>query len=122
MNAACVCRRAISVSSVARAYLGLVTLLINARLADLMSSTLTRNILRHRHVCQQGLVRIGEMSAGQRPIVRVEMRCVTTEVSALAYLGPEAMFIKVGHEVLYRWTDVLNWLGHNTIHRTDNPC
>jgi hypothetical protein len=34
---------------------------------------------------------------------------------------PGPKFNNVGHEVLYRWTDVLNWLEHNAIHRTDDP-
>jgi hypothetical protein len=47
-----------------------------------------------------------------------------TTVNSLAqmrYLGSGPKFTKVGHRVLYRWTDVLEWLQHNTIQRTDDP-
>jgi len=33
--------------------------------------------------------------------------------------GPK--FIKRGSRVLYRWSDVLEWLDRNTIQRTDDP-
>jgi hypothetical protein len=47
-----------------------------------------------------------------------------TTVDALAqkrYLGNGPKFIKMGHRVLYRWSDVLEWLAKNTIQRTDDP-
>jgi hypothetical protein len=47
-----------------------------------------------------------------------------TTVDALAqkrYLGNGPKFIKTGRKVLYRWSDVLEWLAHNTIQRTDDP-
>lgn len=47
-----------------------------------------------------------------------------TTVDALAqkrYLGNGPKFIKLGHSVLYRWSDVLEWLDNNTIQRTDDP-
>jgi hypothetical protein len=47
-----------------------------------------------------------------------------TTIDTLAqkrYLGTGPKFASLGHEVLYRWTDVLNWLERNTIHRTDDP-
>jgi hypothetical protein len=37
------------------------------------------------------------------------------------YLGTGPKFIKVGHKVLYRWSDVLAWLDTNTVQRTDDP-
>ena len=40
-------------SSLPRAYLGLVTFLNNARRTDLISTALIRNVLRHRHACWQ---------------------------------------------------------------------
>jgi hypothetical protein len=33
--------------------------------------------------------------------------------------GPK--FIKRGSRVLYRWSDVLEWLDRNTFQRTDDP-
>jgi hypothetical protein len=46
-----------------------------------------------------------------------------TTVDALAqkrYLGNGPKFIKMGRKVLYRWSDVLEWLDQNTIQRTDD--
>jgi len=37
------------------------------------------------------------------------------------YRGTRPTFTNVGHNVLYRWTDVLKLLAHNTFHRTDDP-
>jgi len=36
------------------------------------------------------------------------------------YRGPGPKFIKRGSRVLYRWSDVLEWLDRNTIQRTDD--
>jgi predicted DNA-binding transcriptional regulator AlpA len=47
-----------------------------------------------------------------------------TTVDSLAqkrYLGTGPKFIKVGHKVLYRWSDVLEWLQQNTRQRTGDP-
>src|SRR5205085_5190016 len=44
-----------------------------------------------------------------------------TTVNSLArkrYVGNRPRFIKVGHKVLYRWSDVLDWLEQNTVQRT----
>jgi hypothetical protein len=49
---------------------------------------------------------------------------VRTTTAALAqerYRGIGPKFIKHGSRVLYRWPDVLEWLDHNTIQRTDDP-
>jgi hypothetical protein len=35
------------------------------------------------------------------------------------YKGTGPKFIKRGSRVLYRWSDVLEWLDRNTIQRTD---
>jgi hypothetical protein len=46
-----------------------------------------------------------------------------TTVESLAqkrYLGTGPKFIKAGHKVLYRWSDVLEWLDQNTRQRTDD--
>jgi len=37
------------------------------------------------------------------------------------YLGNGPKFIKMGRNVSCRWPDVLEWLAHNTIQRTDDP-
>jgi hypothetical protein len=45
-----------------------------------------------------------------------------TTTAALAqdrYKGTGPKFIKHGRRVLYRWSDVLDWLDRNTIQRTD---
>jgi hypothetical protein len=45
-----------------------------------------------------------------------------TTTAALAqdrYKGTGPKFIKHGSRVLYRWSDVLEWLDHNTFQRTD---
>ena len=37
------------------------------------------------------------------------------------YRGTGPKFIKRGSRVLYRWSDVLEWLNRNTFQRTDEP-
>jgi hypothetical protein len=37
------------------------------------------------------------------------------------YRGTGPKFIKRGSRVLYRWSDVVEWLDRNTIQRTDDP-
>jgi hypothetical protein len=47
-----------------------------------------------------------------------------TTPAALAqdrYKGSGPKFVKHGSRVLYRWSDVLEWLDRNTIQRTDDP-
>jgi hypothetical protein len=47
-----------------------------------------------------------------------------TTTAALAqdrYKGTGPNFIKRGSRVLYRWSDVLEWLDRNTFQRTDDP-
>jgi predicted DNA-binding transcriptional regulator AlpA len=47
-----------------------------------------------------------------------------TSVAQLAqfrYLGKGPKFVKVGRRVLYRWSDVAEWLERNTLQRTDDP-
>ena len=36
------------------------------------------------------------------------------------YRGTRPTFINVGHNILYRWTDLLKLLAHNTLHRRDD--
>jgi hypothetical protein len=47
-----------------------------------------------------------------------------TTTAALAqdrYKGTGPKFIKRGSRVLYRWSDVLEWLERNTFQRTNEP-
>ncbi|WP_445161425.1 helix-turn-helix transcriptional regulator [Mycobacterium sp. Dal123C01] len=37
------------------------------------------------------------------------------------YKGTGPKFIKRGRRVLYRWSDILEWLDRNTVQRTDDP-
>jgi hypothetical protein len=62
-------------------------------------------------------------SSGASPLPKVT-NLLRTTIDTLAqkrYLGTGPKFINVGHKVLYRWTDVLKWLQHNTIQWTDDP-
>jgi len=47
----------------------------------------------------------------------------TTEagLAQMRYRGTGPKFIKVGHRVLYRWSDVHAYLELNTLQRTDDP-
>ena len=48
----------------------------------------------------------------------------TTTTASLAqdrYRGTGPKFIKRGSRVLFRWSDVLEWLDGNTFQRTDDP-
>jgi hypothetical protein len=47
----------------------------------------------------------------------------TTEqgLAQMRYRGTGPKFIKVGHKVLYRWSDVNAYLDANTVERTDDP-
>jgi Helix-turn-helix domain len=47
-----------------------------------------------------------------------------TSTASLAqdrYRGTGPKYIKRGSRVLYRWSDVLEWLERNTFQRTDDP-
>jgi hypothetical protein len=47
-----------------------------------------------------------------------------TTIASLAqirYRGTGPKFIKRGSRVLYRWSDVVEWLDRNTFQRTDDP-
>lgn len=41
-------------------------------------------------------------------------------LAQLRYTGRGPKFIKVGRRVLYRWSDVADWLDRNTMQRTDD--
>jgi hypothetical protein len=43
----------------------------------------------------------------------------TASLAQDRYKGTGPKFIKRGSRVLYRWSDVLEWLDRNTIQRTD---
>lgn len=47
----------------------------------------------------------------------------TTEagLAQMRYRGTGPQFFKVGRKVVYRWSDVRNYLNANTIQRTDDP-
>jgi hypothetical protein len=47
----------------------------------------------------------------------------TTEsgLAQMRYRGTGPKFVKVGHRVLYRWSDVRDYLERNTLQRTDDP-
>jgi hypothetical protein len=47
----------------------------------------------------------------------------TTEagLAQMRYRGTGPKFVKAGKKVLYRWSDVRNYLDANTLQRTDDP-
>ena len=47
----------------------------------------------------------------------------TTEagLAQMRYRGTGPRFVKVGKKVLYRWSDVRDYLDANTLQRTDDP-
>lgn len=47
------------------------------------------------------------------------LRTTTAALAQDRYRGTDPKFIKHGSRVLYRWSDVSEWLGHNTFQRTD---
>jgi hypothetical protein len=49
------------------------------------------------------------------------LRTTTAALAQDRYKGTGPRFIKRGRRVLYRWSDVLDWLDRNTIQRTDDP-
>jgi hypothetical protein len=48
------------------------------------------------------------------------LRTTTAALAQDRYKGSGPKFIKRGSRVLYRWSDVLEWLDRNTIQRTDD--
>jgi Helix-turn-helix domain len=49
------------------------------------------------------------------------LRSSVNTLAQLRYMGRGPKFIKVGRKVLYRWSDVADWLDRNTMQRTDDP-
>ena len=49
------------------------------------------------------------------------LRSSVARLAQLRYMGRGPKFIKVGRKVLYRWSDVSEWLDRNTMQRTDDP-
>ncbi|MDT5372176.1 MAG: hypothetical protein QOC62_6607 [Mycobacterium sp.] len=47
----------------------------------------------------------------------------TTEagLAQMRYRGTGPRFVKVGRKVVYRWSDVRDYLSANTLQRTDDP-
>ena len=52
---------------------------------------------------------------------REYLRTTTAALAQDRYKGTGPRFIKRGRRVLYRWSDILDWLDRNTIQRTDDP-
>jgi hypothetical protein len=42
-------------------------------------------------------------------------------LAQMRYRGHGPKFVKIGRKVLYRWSDVRDYLNANTIQRTDDP-
>jgi len=49
------------------------------------------------------------------------VRSSVARLAQLRYMGRGPKFIKVGRKVLYRWSDVSDWLNRNTMQRTGGP-
>jgi len=49
------------------------------------------------------------------------LHTTTVALAQDRYRGTGPKFIKRGSRVLYRWSDVLEWLERNTFQRTDDP-
>jgi hypothetical protein len=49
------------------------------------------------------------------------LHTTTASLAQDRYRGTGPKFIKRGSRVLYRWSDVLEWLDRNTFQRTDDP-
>ncbi|WP_238306083.1 MULTISPECIES: helix-turn-helix transcriptional regulator [Mycobacterium] len=47
------------------------------------------------------------------------LHITTPSLAQDRYRGSRPIFIKRGRRVLYRWSDVAEWLDHNTFERTD---
>ena len=56
---------------------------------------------------------------GTPPEVAEYLHTTTATLAQDRYKGTGPKFIKHGSRVLYRWSDVLEWLDRNTIERTD---
>jgi hypothetical protein len=49
------------------------------------------------------------------------LHSTVANLAQLRYTGRGPKFIKVGRRVLYRWSDIADWLDRNTMQRTDDP-
>jgi hypothetical protein len=49
------------------------------------------------------------------------LHSTVANLTQLRYTGKGPKFIKVGCRILYRWSDVSDWLDRNTMQRTDAP-
>lgn len=49
------------------------------------------------------------------------LHTTTASLAQDRYKGTGPKFIKRGSRVLYRWSNVLEWLDRNTIQRIDDP-
>lgn len=59
-------------------------------------------------------------TASAREVAKVLMT-TPAGLAQLRYRGTGPKFVKVGHRVLYRWSDVRAYLDSNTCQRTDDP-
>jgi hypothetical protein len=65
---------------------------------------------------------MSELPALATPVEVAEyLRTTTAAFAQDRYKGTCPKFIKRGSRVLYRWSDVLEWLDRNTFQRTDDP-
>jgi hypothetical protein len=55
---------------------------------------------------------------GTPPEVAKVLHCTESGLAQMRYKGTGPKFIKVGHKVLYRWTDVRAYLDANTTTQT----
>jgi hypothetical protein len=55
------------------------------------------------------------------PEVADYLHTTVAQLAQFRYMGRGPVFIKVGRKVLYRWSDVADWLDRNTMQRTDDP-
>jgi hypothetical protein len=49
------------------------------------------------------------------------LHSTTPSLAQDVYRGTGPRFIKRGSQVLYRWSDILEWLDRDTFQRTDDP-
>ena len=49
------------------------------------------------------------------------LHTTTASLAQDRYKGTGPKYIKRGRRVLYRWSDVVEWIDRNTFQRTDDP-
>jgi hypothetical protein len=63
----------------------------------------------------------GMADLGTPPEVAEYLHTSVAQLAQFRYRGIGPRFVKVGRRVLYRWSDVADWLDRNTMQRTDDP-